>query len=382
MESRNKSNQRQISKVLIEIAIILFFVFYLMLLYGCSSGSEKVFQTSSEIPIDTTNEVDLDSKKNFYFESMKSSNDSHGFVLPLDHSFQAHDQGDALLFNSISLVIQCKEKSLNLQQWEALKNLQKENGEIIRHPENTKEMSRDQLLGFLYLGAWAKKLNCSPIVDEFPTLLEKLVYYLKDRNWRVSGNTYFTNRHPFGAVYHIYDLSDGVLDLEKSVSSIAFNAGSADFFYSYKYKCEQTGHEFSCAIAGSFETFSIHLLFLQIVIFSIENEIANAPTFNQSELSEFWEGLAKVGDSIGFNNWLFVAGYRHFILDNPTFNDIYYFLKNNFPEELPTEKKGVDGWGCTDYLWQRTPKQFCNQDSTLKYTGIDFLHPLIFDGTR
>ena len=328
----------------------------------------------SSIPKDKTPALyseALQVKAERYLVQQQDMKDEYGLLLPKNWDGTPREHGDALMWNSIALASMCliddTENDFGIMSlFEAYQQLQAEDGRLFRHPtireSNTRTtISKDQITGFLYLAKTAKDTECI-ISGGIGSMLQRFAEYARLHKWQIGvgktdiTTTYWTDRHLLKKVLQLYGLDTSGLDLKTSIHDTKGMSYIADDIFYTHYKCRKDGGGY-CEIAKGTSVFPAHLAFLSAMI--------------MGEVSSLKE-LAKVGDNIGFNNWLFVTGYRT-TQKRKTFNDVEKFLVEDFPDDLPNEINGVKGWGCTDYIWQRAPLEKCDND-TRTNIGNDLIH--------
>ena len=361
-------------------------------------------ETSSIIPVDeTSQDSSRDSRvlqkaltyvSQSYSHSTSRHYDSYGLLLPTEETTFV-EQGDALGWNMMALEAMCMltkgSQSTNFsdlttdisQLWSDIKtNLILSDGHLIRHPESTSNtsISKDHMALFMSSLAMIYDLDCEPVKSDATTYISDFIDYGIDNDWEMgeSGKTdptttLLVGRHPLYDLNNLYDIgySEDDLDLSTSAETTTFNTTVADYINENKYYCRQ-GYPGACLRILNAGVFGNHLHFQTSVQFFIGSKHLSDSVYSTSKSSTFLSNMAKVGDSIGFNNWLFVAGYRHFTMTNPTYNDILKHLDEDWPENLPSESVGVTDWGCTDFVWQRFPDESCS-GSNKEYVGTDFL---------
>ena len=315
-------------------------------------------------------------------KSFSMLRDEYGLLLPNNGYGTFIDQGDALIWNSIALASLCligdQEKIDDL--WVSyITNLQMPDGSLIRHPTlksgvGVSSISRDGITGFLFLGSIAWITKCS-IFPEYGERLQRFADYGANKNWLVGAHpgdiTPITDRHLIKMVLSLYNRDTSNLSLKTSIHNLSFQVSIANEVNKYTHECKK-GIQRSCDLVKHFSPFVSHLAFLSVVIARIDAMNNPNPTDSLPDTESWLLTLSAVGDDIGFNNWLFVAGYRKFVRDDATYRDIHKFIAEDFPHTLPTESNGVSGWGCTDYIWQRSPGEYCSDSKTI-HIGQDLL---------
>lgn len=364
-------------------------------------------ETSSEVPKDKNSSYDniwlLNKGLVYINQSYRATSrhyDQYGLLLPTKPTGMGgfKDQGDALLFNSFALANMCQiqqlvnEKKLSKDfdlsnEIQSLGNnyqnyLQTKDGALIRHPDfiankSYTSVSKDGIAGFLYLGSKVFESNCS-FKDQYKIMVINFLNFVKANNWEMSitkkdlSVTKLTDRHYLAMVLNLYDITAD-LDLGTSYHDLKSQTEYADYVNQNVSRCKELKYFTDNAFCQLFDGTAVsgnHLTYLGLQVAIVEAKYKKNSQYTLGLLKDYSLNMAKVGDSVGAYNWLFVSGYRRYY--ERTFNDIAEFLLNNFPENIPTETNGVLGWGCTDYIWQRTPFEKCNQDDT-EYLGNDFL---------
>ena len=140
---------------------------------------------------------------------------------------------------------------------------------------------------------------------------------------------------------------------------------------------------------------------ISATIMTIENLKLDSPTWSTSQLGEIWYNLGKIGDSISENsiddylagsttlvdlkdrrNYYFLLNYRYWNkvkLEGvvQTALDAKSIAGSIFPQTvLPGEKDSLNStlvWGCSYNIWQRYPKETCNESNT-EYDGMAFFN--------
>lgn len=369
------------------------------------------YSTDSEIPIDTTeydsarNSRVISKAKTYIIQSYDHSTSSHydeyGLLLPEENGI-FEDQGDAIGWNAVSLQAMCFiqqgynngiltdptfDVSSDINQlWSDMKSsVILDSGTIIRHPTDpdTTSISKDHMQLFMTTLAVAQYTNCSPIKDDAGSIISKFIDYGKVNNWDYAisddksalSTTVLNGRHGLYELQNLYNLnySESSLDLSTSLESTRFNSLIADYINENRYYC-RLGFAGSCLRIGDSYTYGNHLLYQSIITYSIGSRTLSNPVYTTSEVNDFLSNIGKIGDSIDQNNWLYVTGYRYFVLDNPTYNDVLKHLDEDWPDSLPTEIAGVNKWGCTDFVWQWVGHERCGNINR-EYIGTDFLLP-------
>jgi len=368
--------------------IFLFFLI-IILTTSCKDIADKWFGTSSSTPnpvpigTDTTfTQAELDDKISLYISAQEKHIDSYNLILPkLDNTFV--QQGDAATWTAATISTNCMLKQDVTSLWQGMKGIQLSSGTLIRHPLDVggTSISKDLIALWLSMGAIAYHTDCEPVKSEFGASLIKFIEYGRDNNWEYGlagrkdlSTTLLVGRQALKAVSSLYNLgySDSALNMNTSISNVLTNASMADFINENYYKCHRNADQVACLRIVDQGVFGNHLTFQTILIHYIEALHVEDPVYKLKYLKLSLESLARVGDNIGYNNWLFVSAYRKLVLQTDANDDIFSFLYHKFPDSLPTEKVGVEGWGCTDFIWQRVPGENCN-NSNLTHIGTDFL---------
>lgn len=365
------------------------------------------YSTDSEIPIDNTeystdrNNRVINKAKTYINSSYKSNHyDEYGLLLTKENEEFIH-QGDAIGWNMVSLQAMCfiqqgynngilTDPVFDLSSeisalWNSIKtNVILDSGTIIRHPSNpdTTSISKDHMQLFMTSLAVAKYTNCSPVVNS-GEIISKFIEFGKENDWDYAtssdksaiSTTFLNNRYNLYVLQDLYNLnySKDYLDFSTSLESTKLNSELADYINENRYYC-RLGFAGSCLRIADTYTFGNHLLYQSLITYAIGNQLLSDPIYNTSEVNYFLSNMGKIGDSINQNNWLYVTGYRYFVLDNPTYNDILKHLDEDWPDNLPTEINGVNKWGCADFIWQWVGQERCNNSNT-EYIGTDFLLP-------
>jgi len=308
-----------------------------------------------------------------------------------DNSFI--DQGDALGWNMLALQSMCMltkayndgklDSDFNLQSnintlWSNIKtNLIKDSGTVIRHPDSVSgtSISKDHIQMFLTSIAFSKHIGCEPITSDSSAIITKFIDYGISHSWdyglegsRAASTTVMVGRNSLKQVAKLLNLSytDGQLEMRTSVDDLEIATTAADFINYNKTLCRQ-GYAPSCLRILNSGVYGNHLNFQNTVLMRLAPNV-----YSVDETAKFLTNLGKVGQNLDFPNWLFLTGYRYFVLSSPTYNDVWEHLDTDYPDSLPTEKVSVGKWGCTNYIYQRTMGEHCNLSNT-EYTGIDFL---------
>ena len=392
---------------------ILTILAMLLLLVGCSDDELRdwrfcenfdctfggIQETSSVPPTNTSttnSTLVLNTKALTYIEASYRAGsamyDTHGLIVSRHADGTAKGQGDALLFNSISLSAMClidfavTKGTLNATfdmttdltaLWTSYKTMQSTDGRLSRHPiystaNNYTTISKDMLTGFYYLGAMAHKYNCEPIKSEYGAVIRSFADYAIANNWEAgvgvtnNSQTKMTGRHLLYSVMTLYGLDTSNLDLATSIYDLKTSAKYADYINENKYWC-RSGYAAGCLKIANAGVFGNNLIFLSM-------EIATATTalHSTADIKSWYYYLGKVGGSIGLPNWKFVTGYRN-VNGITSVNDAENFLNDKFPTGLPKENNAIADWGCAEYIWQRVPYEPCSSSDNTTYPGDDFL---------
>jgi len=364
------------------------------------------FKTTSTVPTDIASYpmMTVETKANTYIESSyrQSSplHDSYGFLLPYDLNVanagepETHgQQADAAMWNSVALANMCMLQAAGNTTldteistlWANIRDqLLTSDGRPIRHPQSPDELtiSRDIMGAFQYLGAIAFHFNCVPVKSEFGEWIARMTDYGRNHNWEMGIGltnptvTTLTNRRQLSVVLELYGKSTENLDIASSTENLSQQSFLADYIFENTHYCRR-GFAGACIRTANFGSFANNLTYQSAVTMTIGRRHGVSQSYTENELKAIWLNIAKVGDSVGKNNWLFVAGYRYWNQSTPTFNDIKQFLAESFPTTLPGSANAIEGWGCSDFIWQRVPYQICKTGvaSTWGYTyiGNDYL---------
>lgn len=394
-----------------------------MIISGCRGISVKdvadelelernIPQTSSIITIDTNvtydNSTVISKAKTYIASSYNHTTsrhyDAYGLLLP-KYNGTFEDKGDALAWTSVSLGTMCMINRAYLkgnltdpafdlssditQVWTDMKNsVIKPDGHLIRHPDDTggTSISKDHMSLFMNMLAIAKYTNCTQVTSDASTVLQNFIDYGIDNDWEMGeagrtalSTTLLTGRHSLYDLNNLYNLgyTEDQLDLSTSGESTTLNTTVADYINENKFYCRQ-GFPGACLRIANSGVYGNHLHFQTSVQFRIGALNNLEPIYNISKTTLFLENMGKVGQSVGQPNYLFLAAYRHFVLDNPTFNDINKHLDDAWPTDLPKENTPITTRGCTDFQWQRVGWEKCTNTSK-EYIGTDFL--LLFSYT-
>ncbi len=350
-------------------------VIILFALVGCG---ESILPKDKE-----KKDYNVDSKAAHYMKvSAEGSRfyDEYGLLLPIKDGVHK-DQGDALIWNSVTLAALCLTGSDNVAYlWESIKTLQTEDGRLFRHPiyadgVGKTSISKDGVLGFLYLGVIAKHTDCSPVEEEYGIMLAKFKDYVITHNYEMGVGhkdisvTFLSDRHTLRTVLRMYGISSEGLDFKTSVHDLSAAGFWAHTIFDLDYAC-QHGDANACSAKGTMGSFMNHLAFLSVSIAYYGSLYNEDSQYTQSQAKDLLKDMAGVGLDQKAYNWLFLTQLR-VAQGGKTFKDVNKFLKESFPSDTPTETNGVKGWGCTDYIWQRAPYQPCENDA--HYLGTDFL---------
>lgn len=334
------------------------------------------------------NKAGLELKAEDYSFRLQFMKDEYGLLLPkLGGAFI--QQGDALLWNSIALASFCllHSETETLELWNSFKHLQTEDGRLFRHPllkdgVYTTSVSKDGILGFLFLGAISKETNCI-IQEHYKTSLEKFAQYVVKHDYEMGVGetdltvTYLSDRHTLRMVLRLFDLPSEHLDFKTSVHDLYFQTRNSNAVYNHNADCKNPVKspfmvEF-CSSDWFPGVFGNHLTYLSVYIAFVEAKNIENPVHSMGRIKDYTKYLAQTGIEKGTLYWPFVQLYR-ITRRQFLFEDINSELMKMFPEKPPSESNQVEGWGCTDYIWQRIPFQKCNNDST-QYLGLDLLLP-------
>ena len=354
-------------------------IVFLIISCAIYDNFKEVVDTSSDTNYYRLNE----SKAELYVKNAFGIHkDSYGLLLPLNSDNSFRDQGDALIWNSVYVASLCLSDMFQDERWELWQsirdNLITEEGRPYRHPskmQGTKStsISKDGMIGFLYLGAIVKYTNCPNIVDEYPTFVERMYKYGKSNDWEYGiGNTetsvtLMANQMSLDIVLKLYGIKHSVpVHIKDAYAALEMPA-----LYKKLHKCQNKGEE--CDAAKGLGAFQIHLNYLATVIAHIGTIVNGTPRYSSEETEQFLLALSNVGLEQGYPNWLYIATYRHFVTKLPTYNDVNEYL-SGFPAfTLPNETIGAGPYGCTDYIWQRVMPQGCSENGR-EYIGADYLH--------
>jgi hypothetical protein len=304
--------------------------------------------------------------------------DEYNLALPVrDNEFI--DQGDALLFNSLLLAAFCILQEPSAERlWDAYQQVQISDGRLVRHPslaagKEATSISKDGVVGFLFLGSILIDHGCAAQQQVYKQMLDKFVHYAVSHNYELGVGktdpsvTLLTDRHVLRMVMKLYDLDHSVLDTKFSGHDIRYSAKIAPTVFRYNLHCKN-GNAEACKIQMP-GTFTIHLTFLSTSIALVDAKHNYNAQYSIPEVQEMLQQLASVGVEENVLNYLYLGKYWK--ETNQPVDDVFLFLLNNFPL-LTSERQEVIGFGCTDYVWQRTPYESCNQSDT-RYVGVDFL---------
>lgn len=328
----------------------------------------------------------LNKKASVYLTELEEHHDEYGLLLPREGT-EFKDQGDALLWNSIAVAVYCllKENDKAFALWQSVKKLQTSDGRLFRHPSlkdgvGRTSISKDGVIGFLFMGAMIYETSCFPMVLEYGDHIEKFAEYVRSHHYEMGVGvtdptvTFLGDRHLLKSVLRLYDRSHENLDYKTSLHDLSVSAEAAPYIFNNKFLCDFINHQNPlCPALEQVSVFPSHLTFLSVITSWVDWKHNMNPLHERNELIQYSDSLARSGVDIGFPNALFITG-------SEVINESYDFkfaanqLNTLFPEHLPSEKNAVRQWGCTDYIWQRLPKESCNQSGT-GYLGLDFLLP-------
>lgn len=328
----------------------------------------------------------LNQKSSVYLTELESHRDEYGLLLPKEGT-QFKDQGDALLWNSIAVATHCllKENDKAFALWQSVKKLQTSDGRLFRHPIlhnglDRTSVSKDGVIGFLFMGAIIYETSCFPMVLEYGERLEMFSEYVRKHNYEMGvgvtepSTTFLLDRHLLKSVLKLYDKNHEDMDYKTSLHDLSVSAESAPYIFNNKFICDFASHQKPfCSSLEYVSVFPSHLTFLSVMTSWIDWKHNMNPLHERNDLIQYSDSLARSGVDIGFPNALFITG-SEIINESYDFKFAAHQLNTLFPDHLPSEKNGVRQWGCTDYIWQRLPKEPCDQ-STTEYLGFDFLLP-------
>jgi len=366
----------------------------------------RIPATSSVIPLDANivydNAAVIAKSKRYvsqsYNHSTSSHYDSYGLLLPLRAGSFNH-QGDALGWNMVSLQTMCMltqayksgrldsdfDLASDMQQlWADLKSsIIHPDGHLTRHPATTREtsISKDHMAMFQSSLVMMKYFGCENILPDMSNALDKFIRYGAANSWEMGeagktdiSTTFLNGRHTLYDASSVFGLGYAADDLSLSTSAetTRLNSSIADYINENKYWC-RLGYPGSCLRIANAGVYGNHLNYSSVVLFRIGAPSGRNSIYTQIETKAFLEDMGKVGQNIGFPNWLFVAAYRHFVLGSAaTYNDINKHLAEDWPDNLPTNTDAIKGWGCSDFIWQRVPEESCGEVPE-QQIGTDFL---------
>ncbi|MBF0239030.1 MAG: hypothetical protein HQM12_15115 [SAR324 cluster bacterium] len=360
-------------------------------------------QPVQDNPRRNVNETILNAKALRYLEQSyrqgSALHDEYGLLRPYQTSTSEHIHAwDALFWNSLSLSAMCLiQASVDLRRlpgtfqleteiaelWTHFKqNLQTRDGRLYRHPDYqngvlSTSISRDGIIGFLFLGAVAKDSGCAGVTFDYRYRLILLKEYALNHHDEMGvGQTNAKETklrdkpllNMLLKMYHIDPVEDTDVPSADDMQPLLEHAES---IYQTDLAC-QSGDVTLCK-NNNIRFYLLHLHFLRNLVFWFDHQHNKIPEHTLDDITEKARLLALVGNRYHYYNWLFITGYR--MIHSPrSYRDASYYLQNNFPENLPTNQQGVADHGCAEYIWQKVDYDLsCAPIEDVTYIGTDFL---------
>ncbi|MBF0350882.1 MAG: hypothetical protein HQM11_07600 [SAR324 cluster bacterium] len=225
----------------------------------------------------------------------------------------------------------------------------------------------------MFLGAVIAESDCTQIYTQYQKTLELFAKYVVANSYEMGightdpSVTYLSDRHVLRMVMKLYGLSTEGIDFKTSAHDLEYSAKIAPTIFKYNLHCK-AGNNDACKVAVT-DSFVNHLTFLTNYIANVDARLNQNPQYTVSQTLEYLGYIASSGVEDHYENHLYLGAYWK--LTGQSTDVVSLYLLVGFPDET-NETNAVYQWGCSDFIWQRTPYEECSGASR-DYTGIDFL---------